>query len=43
MVKGANVFTLFKMHYMTEEAFEQDAMAVMNDLKVLKEILEKEE
>jgi len=36
------VFTLFRMPYMTEEAFEQDAIAVTNDLKTLKEILEKE-
>ncbi|MFC3198203.1 hypothetical protein ACFOET_11330 [Parapedobacter deserti] len=35
------VFTLFRMPYMTEEAFEQDATAVMNDLKTLKKILEK--
>lgn len=34
------VFTLFRMPYMTEEIFEQDAMAVMNDLKTLKKILE---
>ncbi len=35
-------FTLFRMPYMTEEAFGRDAIAVMNDLKALKKILEKE-
>ena len=36
------VFTLFRMHYITEEGYEQDEVAVMNDLKTLKQILEKE-
>lgn len=35
-------FSLYKMPYMTDDAFEQDAKAVMNDLKTLKQILENE-